>query len=143
MTEESRSKTIERLKTAAEKVFAGTSVLFAYFYGSRAKNKAHLFSDFDIAIYVKSAIPLNQELSLSIKLEEVSGLKEIDLRTLNKSPLIFQGKVVQEGVLIYSQDEKTRINFERVILHKYLDYLPHLKAFERKFLKKVATEGLL
>lgn len=139
-----RNKLIERLKKAAGEVFADSPILFAYLYGSRAKSKEHPLSDFDIAVYVKdSDYSVNKELSLNVNLEKASHLKRIDLRTLNNRPLTFQGKVIQEGILIYSKDEKTRINFERNTMHMYLDYLPHLKKLRQRFLKKVATEGLL
>lgn len=133
-----------KLKKAATTVFASTPVLFAYLYGSRLKGDI-VHGDYDIAIFVspKNKISVNEELNLAIKLEQASGLKPIDLRRLNDKPLIYQGKVLQSGILIYSQAEDKRVDYERVTYHKYLDFLPRRKKLTQTFLKKVAQAGIL
>ncbi|WP_176225921.1 nucleotidyltransferase domain-containing protein [Candidatus Hakubella thermalkaliphila] len=78
-----------------------------------------------------------------MRLEEASGLSNIDLRILNEAPLAFQGEVLRQGTEIYSSDEGKRILFETRTLDAFLDYLPHLEELRRAFLHSIAEKGIL
>ncbi len=143
MKTEELSKTLQQ---AAQRTFADYPVISAYLYGSQVGDRNLSTSDIDVAVYIDpEALPLslNVELGLCVRLEEASGLSNIDLRILNEAPLSFQGEVLRQGIEIYSADEGKRIRFETHTLDAFLDYLPHLEELRRAFLHSIAEKGIL
>ncbi|GFP29780.1 type VII toxin-antitoxin system MntA family adenylyltransferase antitoxin [Candidatus Hakubella thermalkaliphila] len=145
----SKIKTKELSKTlqqAAQKAFADYPIISAYLYGSQVRGRNLSPSDIDVAVYIDPEVfplSLDVELGLCVRLEEASGLSNIDLRILNEAPLSFQGEVLRQGIEIYSADEGKRILFETHTLDAFLDYLPHLEKLRRAFLHSVAEKGIL
>lgn len=137
------SKTLQQ---AAQRAFADYPVISAYLYGSQVRHRNLSTSDIDVAVYIDPEalpLPLNVELGLCVRLEEASGLSNIDLRILNEAPLSFQGEVLRQGIEIYSGDEGERVRFETYTLDAFLDYLPHLEELRRAFLHSIAEKGIL
>ncbi|MBE0448789.1 MAG: hypothetical protein IBX64_11980 [Actinobacteria bacterium] len=66
-------------------------------------------------------------MTLGRKVEEFSGLKPVDLRTVNDMPLTIQGEILTKGVLLCSADEKERVAYETKTLALYFDYLPYVE----------------
>jgi len=102
-------------------------------------------SDIDIAVNLRpgSRLPVNEELSLGRTIENLSGLKPVDLRVINDMALTVQGEILTKGILLYSADDKARVAFETRTLALYLDYLPHLERFREDFLESVKKQGIL
>ena len=110
-------------------------ILFAYLFGSHAKNTMHKKSDIDIAVYLKDPILLEEDplypSRLAIKIENaLSEKKVVDLRVLNGSTIRFKSQVIKHGKLIYSRDEKKRIEFETSSLTQYYDFKPYYKVYD-------------
>lgn len=105
----------------------------------------HPESDIDIAVYLKpgSKLSLNDELTLGRKIEELSGLKPVDLRVINDMPLTIQGEILTKGILLYSADDKARVAFETKTIALYFDYIPHIDRFRKDFLESVKRTGIL
>jgi len=110
-------------------------VLFAYLFGSYAKGIQDDKSDIDIAIYIQDENILEKDplypSRLAIKLEKALAEKRtLDVRVLNGSTLRFRSQVLRYGKLLFSKDEKKRIEFETTSLAHYYDFKPHLEMYD-------------
>lgn len=110
-------------------------VLFAYLFGSYAKGVQNETSDIDIAVYLKEENILEKDplypSRLAIKVERIlAGKKTVDVRVLNGSTLRFKNQVLRYGKLLFSKDEKKRIEFETFSLDQYYDFKPHLEMYD-------------
>jgi predicted nucleotidyltransferase len=110
-------------------------VLFAYLFGSYAKGIQDDKSDIDIAIYITDENILEKDplypSRLAIKLERALAEKRtLDVRVLNGSTLRFRSQVLRYGKLLFSKDEKKRIEFETTSLAHYYDFKPHLEMYD-------------
>ena len=110
-------------------------VLFAYIFGSYAKGVQNEKSDVDIAVYLKDENILeNDQLypsRLAIKIEKILAEKKtVDVRVLNGLTLRFKNQVLRYGKLLFSKDEKKRIEFETFSLDHYYDFKSHLDMYD-------------
>jgi uncharacterized protein len=126
------ARQLAALADAAVAAFAGTSVFVAYAYGSRLWGVARPDSDLDVGYYTLPladglGLPVPTELRLADLLAEAAGV-EVDLRCLANAPLGLRGRALVEGRRVYSCDEVARVNLERDLLSRYLDYKPKLEA---------------
>ncbi len=111
-----------------------SDVLFAYLFGSYAKGTHDEKSDIDIAIYLKDEGILERDplypSRLAINIEKaLDKRKTVDISVLNGSTLVFRNQVLRYGKLLYSKDEKKRIEFETSSLAQYYDFKPHLEMY--------------
>jgi predicted nucleotidyltransferase len=135
--------TLEKIKNVllaeASGVFKKQPVLFAYLYGSFTTGLAHPFSDIDIAIYItEDALgdSLDLELLLSLQIDRKLNCKaRSEVRIINHLPLTVKGKIVTEGIRIYSADEVERVNFEKRVLSAYFDFKPVIDEYQRTYFK--------
>jgi len=127
----------------APRILEKYPVSFAYLYGSYATGPVHPFSDVDIGIYVHGAASERQlELELTISLEidtQLAGNAQSDVRVINGLPLSFLGKILTDGILIYSIDEVSRVDFETSVRLAYFDFLPVLKMYQKEYLKRALS----
>lgn len=79
---------------------------------------------------------------VSLALAGALGVVEIDLVMLDEAGLELLGTVVQEGRLIYSADEPARVRFEVRTRSAYLDFAPTMRALGRRYVARIAQEGL-
>ena len=126
------ARQLAALADAAVAAFAGTSVFVAYAYGSRVWGTARPASDLDVGYYTlpladARGLPLPTELRLADLLAEAVGV-EVDLRYLAAAPLGLRGRALVKGRRVYCCDEVARVNLERDLLSRYLDYKPKLEA---------------
>lgn len=110
-------------------------IVFAYLFGSYAKGIQDEKSDIDIAIYLKDEKLLEKDplypSRIAIKIERgLAGKKTLDVRVLNGSTLRFKNQVLRHGKLLFSRDEKKRIEFETSSLDQYFDFKPHLERYD-------------
>jgi predicted nucleotidyltransferase len=121
-------------------------VSLAYLYGSVTTGRMHPFSDVDIALLVDEGLsPLERlKLTLGIQLDlaDQCDLSNADVRIINDAPLIFQGRVVCDGLLIYVGDEQERIEFETVTRLRYFDYQPVHRRLQDAFFADLRERGL-
>ena len=118
-------------------VFGNHPVLFAYLFGSFATEVVHPYSDIDIGIYIEDASiekGLDLELALSVQIDEKLDCQaKTDVRIINNLSLVIKGKIVCEGILIYSTNEIERIDFETSVRGSYFDFLPVIRRYQRSY----------
>jgi predicted nucleotidyltransferase len=117
---------LDRLKAAAEQAFRGRQVLAAYVFGSRVSGRPLPSSDLDVGYYLGDfregeTLSAGEEMRLAGTLSEAVGLR-VDLRDLAHAPLELRGRVLEEGVRVYSGDPVARVALERDLLARYHDY---------------------
>jgi uncharacterized protein len=133
----------DRLCPAAERVFAGTPVRFAYLFGSRAVGSPRPDSDVDVAVQLDPGVPADRRLALQLRLGSRLTLDahvgEIDLTLLNDSPLALRGRVVRDRIVIYSVDEPARVFFESLTMRQFADFSRHADELAQAALRDIAA----
>jgi predicted nucleotidyltransferase len=135
-----------RLKAVAPNVLAKYPVEIAYLHGSVARGTPLPISDVDIALVLSELPPpyerLKLELTIQAALEDACHLSNLDVRAINHAPIMAQGPIVQEGILLYSRDKARRVAFEALTRSKYFDYRPTAERMQQAFLDHIRREGL-
>jgi predicted nucleotidyltransferase len=137
---------VDLLRTAADRLFRDRPVLAAYAHGSRMSGHPTPDSDLDVGYYLKGyragqALSLREELSLASALSDAVGF-EVDLRNLADAPLDLRGRVLEEGIRIYSADEVLRVELERELLGRYHDYKEIFRRMHEERLRALAARGV-
>ena len=135
----------ERLCKAARKVFADRGILVAYAFGSRIGGNPRPDSDLDIGYYLindstRQVLSLKDEMILVAALSAELGV-EVDLHNLGSAPLELRGRVLEEGVRIFSGDDVLRVGLERTILSTYHDYKEVFEHMHEIRLRRKASAG--
>ena len=141
---------IHLLQREMPKIMADYPVAVVYLYGSLVREQMTPFSDVDIALITKHTLPslarLNLELDIEMELSAIN-IPQADARVINLAPLIVQGRVATEGVLLFSNNEEKRVAFETQIRSQYFDLQPVLREQWRTYvalnLNNLQTRGLL
>jgi predicted nucleotidyltransferase len=126
------------LKAQLATIFEARRVVFAYLFGSQAKGEAGPLSDIDLAIGFDEAVGQNERFDLRLEvLGELTDLfrtDDIDLVVLNDAPPLLAHRILREGRLLFSTDDKTRVAFETSAVLKYLDWKPYVEKYTRQVL---------
>jgi len=143
---ESLDAVIEKLRTHIESALKDRPVALAYLYGSAAMGQTTRLSDVDVALVVRDGelAPLERlqlELDIELALAE-RGIPNTDVRIINDAPLAIRGQVACQGILLYSHDEETRVDFETVTRDEYFDYLPIANQLRKAFFADLRERGL-
>jgi predicted nucleotidyltransferase len=127
----------------APDIFGKPPVLFAYLYGSYAVGSVHPFSDLDIGIYVDKMSRrqcLELELSLALEIDEkVGGGVASEVRIMNALPLVVIGRIITEGILIFSRSDIIRVDFETSVRSAYFDFIPVLRRYQSTYINSIVS----
>jgi predicted nucleotidyltransferase len=134
------------LRSAAVKIFADQDVLAAYAFGSRISGHPSIDSDLDVGYYLTgyrkgARLSIREEMLLAANLSRATGL-EVDLRNLAEAPLELRGRVLEEGIRIYSGNDPERVELECNILARYHDYKDIFRQMHETRIRAVAARGL-
>ncbi|RLJ02560.1 MAG: nucleotidyltransferase domain-containing protein [Candidatus Aenigmatarchaeota archaeon] len=112
-------------------------ILFAYLYGSAARGEAGKGSDIDIGVFVKNDFKPEPfyEVKISEEVENLTGLKNVEVVVLNGKPLRFLNQVLRHGKLLFSRDERARVLFETYVTKAYIDMKPYYREYDEMRLK--------
>lgn len=137
---------LQTLRDAASRILPPYGVLAAYVYGSRVSGNPRPDSDLDVGYYLvehrKGArLELADEMRLASALADVLGL-EVDLRNLGDAPLELRGRVLEDGVRIYSGNDVDRVGLERELLGRYHDYNEVFQNMHELRLRSIAERGI-
>lgn len=116
-------------------------ISLAYLFGSAAKDKMGPMSDVDIAVLYKDEFHWDHHFELTHQLQELLQFKKVDLIALNRVAVELAYTCIKEGVLIYSVNQATRVEFEAKILGLYGDFLPILERQKMEVLKSGYERG--
>lgn len=137
---------IRKLKPCVAGVLTKYPVELAYLHGSVARGRPLPSSDIDIAVLLSELPPSYEQLILEVNiqaaLEDACHLSNIDVRVINNAPIMVQGTIVQEGILLYSRAKEQRVAFEVLTRKKYFDYLPAFQRMQQAFFDYLRKEGL-
>jgi len=117
----SKETTVENLK---KKLSSRNEIIFSYIHGSFLDN--YPFHDIDIAVYVDQEKIISQKafdysFQLSLDLSKETGF-EIDIQIMNYVPLGFRHSVLKNGKLLFSKNEKLRLDLIENISLEYIDF---------------------
>lgn len=136
---------IVRLRADAANVLANYPVEIAYLHGSVARGRVLPSSDVDIALVLTTLPPpyerLMLELDIQAALEDACRLSNIDIRTINHAPVLVQGRIVQDGILLYNRNKDHRVAFEVLTRKRFFDFQPAAKRLQRAFFDRLRREG--
>ena len=124
-------------------------VMIAYLYGSVVDGTTLPSSDVDIGLVLNPGCALSAyeriqlEFSIAGEVERRCNLQEADVRSIDVAPLTVQGRVVTEGVLLYSRDEEFRVQYEVYTRKLYFDFLPVVETMRKEFFRNFQEEGLV
>jgi predicted nucleotidyltransferase len=114
------------LKKRLGHILKKQNVVFAYLFGSQAKGTAGRLSDTDVAVFFDDRIPRNEHFDARLEvLGELTDLLKtdnIDVAVLNDAPPLLAHRILKEGVLIFSDNDKVRLAYEVRAVLKYLDW---------------------
>lgn len=137
---------LPRLRSAGAEVFADHGVRFAYLFGSHARGQARDGSDLDVAVYFADDVPtieyLERATLLSGQLAYRAQAGPIDgVVVLNEAPLRLVGRILRDRVVLYGQDDPTRVDYEMRMRTQAMDFEIHAAPLDRALLAAMAAEG--
>ena len=113
----------ELLPEAYEYLRADEDTLFAYLFGSLAREKAGPLSDVDIAVYLADRVAFaEKKLEILGNLMNILKTDEIDLVVLNKAPLTLRMKILESKKLIADNAPLVRHRYESLTMRQYFDF---------------------
>jgi predicted nucleotidyltransferase len=135
------------LRTCLAGVFSKYPVALVYLFGSAARGQTTPLSDIDIAlILIEGQIDDKDRLMFELEVEDELAsrcdISNADVRVINKAPIVIRGKVVTEGVLLFSRDEEMRVEFETRTRSEYFDFLPVIKFIREAYFDHLSERGL-
>lgn len=95
-------------------------ILFAYVHGGFIEEK--FFRDLDIAVWLENP---GKAFFYTVDLSAILGAKigiPVDIQVLNNAPLPFRYWVFTKGVLLFSRNEKLRLNLVNLTIREYIDF---------------------
>lgn len=135
-----------KLRRALPKMLADQPVSLAYLYGSVAAGLTTRFSDTDIALVTDQDLSPRERLDLMLRsqlaLADCCDVVNADVRIINDAPLVFRGRVVCDGILLYARSEDVRIEFETSTRLRYFDYLPIHRRLQEAYFAHIRERGL-
>lgn len=125
------------IKKELSRLFKEYNIVFAYLFGSQAEGRTGLLSDIDIAVYFDGRISQKDCFDLKLKLigdlTDIFRRDDIDIVVLNEAPYVLENRILREGRLIYSGNERKRNAYETKAFIDYFDW----DYFEEKFTKAI------
>lgn len=135
----------QEVKEQLEQIFKRQKVTFAYLFGSQAKGTAGALSDIDIAVYFGDEAVADVRFDLRLKvLGELTDLyktDKVDLVVLNDAPPLLAHRILKEGLLVFSGNDKIRLEYETNAVLKYLDWKPYLDKYTKEVFGTEAIHG--
>lgn len=105
---------------------------FAFLFGSRSRGDARADSDTDVAAYFGVEAPQAFEVLLP---------PDVDLLILDRAPLELAGRVAMEGVLLFDDAPRERVEWLAQTRKIYADERYRFERSHREFAKAVLARG--
>lgn len=114
-------------------------IMFAYIFGSYAKNSLKSTSDIDIAIYLEGNLSPNEYLDLKMNLTEATK-REVDLVILNNATPLLKFEIYKNHLLLFTRDFSTESNYKIKVLFEYNDMKRYLDLSYNKTIERLKKE---
>ena len=122
------------------------SAKMVYLYGSAAKGMAGKLSDVDIGVLLDESLSKKDRFDLQLKfigdISEILGTDRIDLVIMNDVPNSLNYEIIKTNPPLFISDSILKMDFEQMVLSRYLDRRYYEKRAASEFLKKVAVKGI-
>lgn len=121
-----------------------SEIAAVYLFGSFARGDARSLSDIDLGIVFRKKTQKAFALPEIKMANELGNLleREVEIQDLLLCRIDFAHRVISAGRLIYSGDEKARVEFEEKILRDFFDLKPMLDEYY-SYLSQMAGRGEL
>lgn len=133
------------MKEQLARIFRANKVVFAYLFGSQARGTAGSLSDIDIAAYfdyeVDAADQFDSRLKVLGEITDLYKTDEVDLVVLNDAPPLLAHRILKDALVIFSDDDKVRLEYEVKAVLKYLDWKPYIDKYTREVFGPEAISG--
>jgi len=121
-----------------EKLKEDEDIIFVYIFGGYGKGKISPLSDFDIGIYLKENVDIfEKKIYLNSFITSILKTDEVDIVFLNNAPCVLVHNILKTGKLLFSKDEKKRIEFVAKNIKEYFDMQYYLKRFKEDMFKRI------
>lgn len=101
-------------------------IVFAYLFGSAAKEEVTPLSDVDVAVFLSEGTRefySDMRLSLYANLCRTLKQNDVDLAVLNTAHnILLLEEIVRYGVVLYDNDVDAREDFEIKVIHRAIDF---------------------
>lgn len=115
-----------------------------YVFGSAARGELTQLSDIDLAVLLpQDADPadlFDKRWKMTLDLMGILGTDAVDLVLLNQAPPLLCHRIITEGKLVYSRDEREHLRFEVRKILEYLDFKPILE-LQSQYMRRRLKEG--
>jgi hypothetical protein len=81
-------------------------------------------------------LDLLDEITFALRTDEVS------LVILNNAPLTIAYGVVKGARVLYSRDDRRRLDFEETVMRKYFDFKHYLDSYDTEFLSFIRRSNV-
>lgn len=114
-----------------ERLLREEDVLVAYLFGSRARGTPGPLSDVDVAVLLPDGSDFGaRRLDLTADVGDVVGLEAADVVVLNQVPVSLGYRVLRDGRLLISRDDRARVRYYVRTVDRYLDMAPMRRTLE-------------
>jgi len=112
------------IRIAGEYFTKRDDVIFAYLFGSYAKDTQTDLSDIDIAIYMKPDLkyPSSDKLEIVSNLSSLLKTDRIDLVIMNQAPTSLISRILAYKIILVDKEPHKRHAFESLNMRKGFDF---------------------
>jgi len=112
---------ITKTEEVVEYLQSKSSALFAFLFGSVAKNRDRISSDLDLAVYFANPPQGLEILDMHHRLSELAG-KEVDLVILNSASPFLRHHILKTGTKLFVKDLLVYRSFREKTITDYDEY---------------------
>lgn len=139
MKDDNHTETILRLRTYFR---TRVDVVLAVLFGSFGTAEEHARSDVDIAVLLKSDIPLMDELKMSAELSSLLDRDDVDLVLLRSASVTMAHRALSTGRVIFERDCLLTADFVEATINHYHDFGYRLKQIDADFDERLREDYL-
>jgi uncharacterized protein len=114
---------VSLIPNAKEYLRSNKDVLFAYLFGSFAKNCPKPLSDIDIAVYLDCNDHAQARFNIIGELISIFKTDEIDLVVLNSAPLGLKMRILKPRYILADNAPFNRHIYESITMRSYFDFV--------------------
>ena len=118
-----KSHTKNIIRITSEYFAKRDDIIFAYLFGSYAKEKQTHLSDIDIAVYIREKKGISdKKLKILMDLSKLLKTDDIDLVILNKAPISLLTKILAHKIILNDKSPTIRHSFESLNMRMGFDF---------------------